>query len=101
MLAETARMIAQRHDILERLRALLIEEIDVRREGFEIDPDAPLFGTGIALDSVDGIELAVGIETVFGVTLPEGDEVAAVTRSLNTIVDFVVATRAPQDAEAP
>lgn len=100
MRAETARRIAERQEIIDRVRVLLIDDIGVRREAFELDPDAPLFGTGIALDSVDGIELAVGIENAFDVTLPESDEIASITRSINTIVDFVVSARA-REAGAP
>ena len=39
-----------------------------------IDSEAPLFGTGLSLDSVDGIELALGIERHFGIKIDPSEE---------------------------
>jgi acyl carrier protein len=46
-------------------------------EGVEpatIDPDAPLFGDGLGLDSIDALELALEISKRYGVQLKADDE---------------------------
>jgi acyl carrier protein len=40
----------------------------------EIDPDAPLFGDGLGLDSIDALELALEISKRYGVQLKADDE---------------------------
>jgi acyl carrier protein len=35
----------------------------------DIDPEAPLFGTGLGLDSVDALELGVALHKVYGVKI--------------------------------
>lgn len=93
MRAERARRVAAREAILERARAILIEDLSVSRAPDELDPDAPLFAAGLGLDSVDAIELVVAIEAAFDVRLPEGDDLGAALGSLNRIVDHVLAAR--------
>jgi acyl carrier protein len=39
-----------------------------------IDPDAPLFGAGLGLDSIDALELALEISKRYGVQLKAEDE---------------------------
>lgn len=40
----------------------------------EIDPDAPLFKTGLGLDSIDALELALEISKRYGFQLRSDDE---------------------------
>lgn len=40
----------------------------------EIDPDAPLFGGGLGLDSIDALEIALAISQKFGVQMQADDE---------------------------
>lgn len=59
----------------------------------EVDYDAPIFasyaeeGEGLELDSVDALELVVGMKEVFGVKI--GDEDMAALRSISTMADFI------------
>jgi acyl carrier protein len=39
-----------------------------------VDPDAPLFGAGLGLDSIDALELALEISKRYGVQLKAEDE---------------------------
>ncbi len=45
---------------------------DVRPE--DVDPEAPLFGDGLGLDSIDALELALEISKRHGVQLRADDE---------------------------
>jgi acyl carrier protein len=89
--ADLSSTIERRNAILARIRQILIDDMGVRREPDEIDPDTPLFGTGLGLDSIDAVELLVSVETVFTIRVP--DEVAGRTalRTLNTMTDTVLA----------
>jgi acyl carrier protein len=39
----------------------------------DIDPDAPLFGDGLGLDSLDVLELSLALQQRYGITLPAHD----------------------------
>jgi len=39
----------------------------------DIDPDAPLFGEGLGLDSIDALELALAISNTYGFQLRSDD----------------------------
>lgn len=52
------------------LADLLVESLNL--EGVDpagIDPDAPLFGTGLGLDSIDALELALAVSKRYGFQL--------------------------------
>jgi acyl carrier protein len=36
----------------------------------DIDSDAPLFGEGLGLDSIDALEIGVALQKRYGITLP-------------------------------
>ena len=93
MRADIAEQIAAREDILRGLRAVLIDRMRLGREPDEIDPDAPLFGAGFALDSLDAVELVVALDTMFGIYLDDGALLRQQTRTLNGVVDLVLAHR--------
>ena len=57
-----------------------------------IDPDAPLFGTGLGMDSVDAVELVMQLDTVFGLQLAGSPEDFLKIRTVNAIVDAVLET---------
>jgi acyl carrier protein len=82
--------IEQRIDILSRVRKILIENLGVRREPEHIDPDTPLFGSGLGLDSVDAVELLICMEVEFGVRLPDEQVGRADLRTVGTLVDMVL-----------
>ncbi len=78
----------ERRAVTERLKNVLIEKLRLPLEPDEIAEDSPLFGLGLGLDSVDALEIVVGVEQEFGLSIT--DEDMAVFRSVNTIIDFVI-----------
>ena len=52
----------------------------------DIEPEAPLFGEGLGLDSLDMLELSMAVEQKYGVKLrsddPDNDKIFASLRSL-------------------
>jgi acyl carrier protein len=46
---------------------LLVTALDLKEVSAEdIDPDAPLFGAGLGLDSLDALELALAVSKTYG-----------------------------------
>jgi acyl carrier protein len=74
----------------ERVKQLLIERLQL--EGMapaDIDDAAPLFGEGLGLDSIDALELVIGIEKVFGVRIQDEEVGAKAFASVNALVEFL------------
>lgn len=60
----------------------------------DIDVDAPLFNTGLGLDSIDALELAVSISREYGFQLRSGDQKnAQIFSSLRTLSDHIQENR--------
>jgi acyl carrier protein len=55
-----------------------------------IETDAPLFGEGLGLDSIDALELVLGLEKEFGVIIPDADVGKKVFQSVRTMAQYVV-----------
>jgi acyl carrier protein len=85
-----------RENLKRDLKRLIIDELDLRdhSEG-TIDDDAPLFGDGLGLDSLDALQLAVAIEERFQVTIPDDDRAKAIFASVSAIVEHLMAVKAP------
>jgi acyl carrier protein len=76
------------------LKRLIVAELNLKgRDPEAIEDDAPLFGTGLGLDSLDALQLAMVIEEKLGVRIPEGEEARAVFRSVRTIAEHVAKVR--------
>jgi acyl carrier protein len=92
--AELLAYIEQRTEVLDSVRRILVENLDVQVEPALIDPDTPLFGTGIALDSIDAVELVVSLEAEFDIQIRDVEMANVLTfRTLNTVVDLVLEER--------
>lgn len=83
--------LAAREAMLGRIRHLLIDKVQVPREADEIDPDTPLFGGGLALDSIDAVDLLVQLTEEFGIDIPSDEEGRVALRTVNSLVDLALA----------
>jgi acyl carrier protein len=81
---------ARREAVLAQIRRILVDRLDVALPPDAIDPDAPLFGTGLGLDSVDAVELVVSTEVFFKIALPQAVMQDGL-RTVNSLVDIVLA----------
>ena len=55
-----------------------------------IDTDAPLFGEGLGLDSIDALELVLGLEKEYGVIIPDAEVGKRVFQSVRTIAQYIL-----------
>ena len=71
------------------IKALNLEEMTPE----DIETDAPLFGEGLGLDSIDALELIVLLEKKYVIKLANPAEGKAIFTSVATIADFVSKNR--------
>lgn len=83
---------------MEELIAKLKDEIidvlnleDVKPE--DIDNDAPLFGEGLGLDSIDALELIVLMEKNYGIKLQDPSKGKEIFKSINVMADYISKNR--------
>ncbi len=83
------------------IKALLVKELNLEgRDPASIEDDAPLFGGGLSLDSLDALQLAMSIEERYGVRVPEGEPAKAIFASVSALARYV-AQAAPAAPAAP
>jgi len=78
-------------ELILQLKKLIIERLkleEVSPEG--IGTDDPLFGEGLGLDSIDALELVLGLEKEYGVIIPDAEVGQKVFQSVRTIAQYVV-----------
>jgi acyl carrier protein len=75
------------NDAERELAALLVESLNLEDVApGEIDPEAPLFNTGLGLDSIDALELALAISKRYGFQLrSDNDENRRIFASLRAL----------------
>lgn len=56
------------------LAVLLVEALNLEVAPAEIDPNAPLYGEGLGLDSIDILEVALEVSRRYGFQLRSDDE---------------------------
>ncbi|HBE00867.1 MAG: acyl carrier protein [Spirochaetes bacterium GWF1_41_5] len=77
-------------ELIEKLKTEIISALnleDIKPE--DIDPAAPLFGSGLNLDSVDALELIVILEKNYGIKLVNAEEGKQIFYSLNSMAEYI------------
>ena len=71
----------------KELAQLIVTSLNLEVAADKIDPDAPLYGEGLGLDSIDILELSLAISKTYGVQLKSDDadnnRIFSSLRSLN------------------
>lgn len=93
MKTETQSYLDTRAALLDEVCTMLVVALKLDIDADDVDPDAPLFGTGLGLDSVDAVEVVVQMETRYGLALAGTEHVAAVLRTPNILVDAILVAR--------
>lgn len=87
-LSEVQAKIEERKAILTAIKEELVERLELELEPADIDDDTFLFGGGLSLDSIDSMEIIIGMQSRFGVMIPEDD--SSPLRTINTLANFVI-----------
>ncbi len=69
-----ARMTSVQNDLQREVAALLVEALNLDIAADTIDPQAPLYGEGLGLDSIDILEVALVVSKRYGFQLRSDDE---------------------------
>jgi len=78
-------------ELILQLKRLIIERLKLEEVSPEdIGTDDPLFGEGLGLDSIDALELVLGLEKEYGVIIPDAEVGQKVFQSVRTIAQYVV-----------
>jgi acyl carrier protein len=88
-------MVEPGNDLIEKIKNLIIQRLKLVDMTSEmIEADAPLFGEGLGLDSIDALELVLGLEKEFGVIIPDAEVGKKVFQSVRTMAQYVLDQKA-------
>ncbi|MBX3609935.1 MAG: acyl carrier protein [Hydrogenophaga sp.] len=80
--------------LLPELIALIIEALNLEVSAAEVDPDAPLYGEGLGLDSIDMLEIALVISKRYGFQMrSDNDDNLKIFASARSLAAHVVQHR--------
>lgn len=80
--------------LVEELKKEIIDVLNL--EGMtpsDIDENAPLFGEGLGLDSIDALELIVLLEKNYGIKLANANEGKEIFKSVQVMAEYINAHR--------
>jgi acyl carrier protein len=84
-------MAEPRDDLIQAVKNLIIQRLKLADTTPEmIDADGPLFGEGLGLDSIDALELVLGLEKEYGVIIPDAEVGKKVFQSVRTIAQHIL-----------
>jgi acyl carrier protein len=79
-------------ELIPKVKKMIIDAL--RIDGMspeEIETDAPLFGDGLGLDSIDALQLVVALEKEFGVVVPDAATGTKVFASVRSMAEHIAA----------
>jgi acyl carrier protein len=85
-----------RESTLLNVLEILISALNMKMQPGDLDPDTPLFGSGLGLDSVDAVVIIVELESRFSLRISE-EEGRRALRTVNTIVDLILSKEYAND----
>ena len=82
------------NELIQTLKEQIIDALNLEEiTPADIDNDAPLFGDGLGLDSIDALELIVILDRHYGIKLANPAEGKAIFNSVSSIADYVAKNR--------
>ncbi|MFT5183965.1 MAG: acyl carrier protein [Flavobacteriales bacterium] len=77
-------------ELITKITGEIIKELNLEEIGVDtINPDDPLFGEGLGLDSIDSLELMALIERNYGIKITDPKEGRKVLQSVRTVAEFI------------
>ena len=76
--------------LMREIAALIVTALNLDVAPDTIEPDAPLYGEGLGLDSIDILEIALEVSKRYGVHLEaDNDDNVRIFTSLRSLTDHV------------
>ncbi len=80
--------------LLREVAEQIVGALNLETAAADIDPDAPLYGEGLGLDSIDILEIALVLSKRYGLQLRSDDaNNRVIFRSLRNLAAYVAAKR--------
>jgi acyl carrier protein len=77
-------------ELIDKLKQEVIQQLNLEDISAEdIDPDAPLFGEGLGLDSIDALELIVLLEKNYGIKIEDPKDGKKIFFSIRTMAEYI------------
>ena len=81
-------------NLILKLKEEIIEVLNLEDvKTADIDENAPLFGDGLGLDSIDALELIVLMEKNYGIKLQDPSQGKEIFKSVKVLADYIEANR--------
>lgn len=81
-------------DFKVTLKQQIIDSLNLQgMKPADIDDNAPLFGEGLGLDSIDSLELMVLLERNYGIKIEDAREGRKVLQSVQSMSDYIQQNR--------
>jgi acyl carrier protein len=78
----------------QEIAALFVQALNLEIAPQNIDPEAPLYGEGLGLDSIDILEVALIVSKKYGVQLrADSQENHKIFRSLKYLAEYIAKQR--------
>lgn len=80
--------------LLPEIAALIVAALNLDIDASEIEADAPLFGDGLGLDSIDVLEIALVISKKYGIQLKsDNEDNVRIFSSLRALTAYIASQR--------
>ena len=77
-------------DLIKQIKEVMIDELMLQNGIDEITDDALLFDpAGLGLDSVDALQLVVGLEKKFGLKISDAEDAKGILKNITTIAEAI------------
>lgn len=77
-------------ELIEQLKLQIIKQLNLEDvEPEDIDPNDPLFGNGLGLDSIDALELIVLLEKEYGIKIENPKDGQKIFFSVQSMAEFI------------
>lgn len=85
---------ANPQELQTEVATLIVEALNLDVAPGDIQPEAPLFGDGLGLDSIDVLEVALVVSKRFGFQLrADNEDNVRIFTSLQTLTEHIIAQR--------
>jgi acyl carrier protein len=89
MTAESTQVSAP--DLQREVAELIVQALNLDLAPADIQPDEPLYGDGLGLDSIDILEIALVISKRYGLQLrADNDDNQRIFSSLRSLADYII-----------